>query len=240
MLRNSMLFSWIDAIRTDPVSGIITMIIEIAAILGALILHEISHGYVALWCGDPTAKMLGRLTLNPAAHLDPIGSAMMVLLGVGFARPVPVNPRNFRNYRRDDLLVSLAGVTMNMLLFLVSGFLYVLTYRLYIQTEGSGFIPQAVYYLTEFFRFFSSLNLGLALFNLLPIPPLDGYHVLNDILLKGRLQLTPDMFRIFQLVLMALLVFTNVVGTLLGKVMDAVWTPVIRFYYHLIFGAGAF
>ena len=234
MLQNSMLFNWINALRNDPVDGIITMLMQIVAILGALILHEVAHGYVALWCGDPTAKMLGRLSLNPARHLDPIGTAMMLLLGVGFAKPVPVNPRNFRNYRRDDLLVSLAGVTMNMLLFLVSGFLYVLCYRWFHETNG--FLSQVLYYLYQFFGMFSSLNLGLALFNLLPIPPLDGYHVLNDILLKGKLQLSPDMFRMFQLGLMALLVFTNVVDRLLFTLRSAVWTPVIQFFTTIVFG----
>ena len=238
MLQNSMLFTWINGIREDPLSGIITMLLQIVAILAALILHEISHGYVALWCGDPTAKMLGRLSLRPSHHLDPIGSAMMLLLGVGFAKPVPVNPRNFRNYRRDDLLVSLAGVTMNMLLFLVSGFLYVLSIRLFYETPGNGFASRALFYLYQFFGLFSSLNLGLALFNLLPIPPLDGYHVLNDIVLKGRLQLSPDMFRMFQLGLMALLVFTNVIDRLLFALRSAVWSPVMQFFSMIVFGRG--
>lgn len=232
MLQNSMLFSWINAIREDPVSGIIIMLIQVASILGALILHEVAHAYVALKCGDPTAKMLGRLSLNPSRHLDPIGTAMMLLLGVGFAKPVPINPRNFRNYRRDDLLVSLAGIVMNMLLFLVSGFLMVLSTRMLTEASGTGL--QVLYYVQAFFRHFSTLNLGLALFNLLPISPLDGYHVLNDIILKGRLQLTPDMFRLFQLGLMALLVFTNVVDRLLSTLMNAVWTPVIRFFISIV------
>ncbi len=230
MLQNSMLFNWINAIRNDPVDGIITMLMQIVAILGALILHEVAHGYVALWCGDPTAKMLGRLSLNPARHLDPIGTAMMLLLGVGFAKPVPVNPRNFRNYRRDDLLVSLAGVTMNMLLFLVSGFLMVLCNRNLRITDHHS----VLYYLSLFFTHFSILNLSLALFNLLPIPPLDGYHVLNDILLKGKLRLSPDMFRMLHFGLMALLLFTNVINNLLSSMMNAVWTPVITFFYNIV------
>ena len=89
-----------------------------------------------------------------------------------------------------------------------------------------------------FFRHFSSLNLCLALFNLLPIPPLDGYHVLNDIVLKGRLQLSPDMFRMFQLGLMALLVFTNVIDRLLFALRSAVWTPVMQFFSMIVFGRG--
>ena len=101
---------------------------------------------------------------------------------------------------------------------------------------SNGFLSQVLYYLYQFFGMFSSLNLGLALFNLLPIPPLDGYHVLNDILLKGKLQLSPDMFRMFQLGLMALLVFTNVVDRLLFTLRSAVWTPVIQFFTTIVFG----
>ena len=223
MLQNSMLFSWINAIRSDPVSGIITMLIEIVAILAALILHEISHGYVALWCGDPTAKMLGRLSLKPSHHLDPIGTAMMLLLGVGFAKPVPVNPRNFRNYRRDDLLVSLAGVTMNMLLFLVSGFLYVLSIRMFYETPGNGFATRALYYLYQFFGLFSSLNLGLALFNLLPIPPLDGYHVLNDLVLKRPLFADQKATMIGYAVMYGLM-FTGLLSQGLGAVQTFIFT----------------
>ena len=232
MFYNSILYSWISAIRSDPVSGIITMLLEIVALLGALILHEISHGYVALWCGDPTAKMMGRLTLNPSHHLDPIGTTMMLLVGVGFAKPVPVNPRNFRNYRRDDFLVSIAGITMNMILFLVSGFLMVFVSSR--MTYADLINRTALYYFYYFFRHFASLNLGLALFNLLPIPPLDGYHILNDTILKGRLQLTPELFRVFQIGLIVLLLATNVVDRLLGTLMNAIWNPVISFFSSLM------
>lgn len=234
MLQNSMLFSWIQRIREDPVNGIIVMLIQAVSILAALILHEISHGYVALWCGDPTAKMLGRLSLKPSHHLDPFGTAMMLLIGVGYAKPVPVNPRNFRNFRRDDLLVSLAGITMNLLLFLVSGFLMVLCSRWLYRPQGSEGLFRVLSYLLLFFRHFSMLNLGLALFNLLPIPPLDGYHVLNDTILKGRLRLTPESFRMFQLALIALLVFTNVIDNILTRLMSAIWTPVISFFSSIL------
>ena len=221
-----MLFSWIQNIREDPLNGILMMLIQIVSLLGALILHEISHGYVALWCGDPTAKMMGRLSLRPSHHLDPIGTTMLLLFGFGYARPVPVNPNNFRRFRRDDFLVSIAGITMNFLLFLISGFLMALTIK-----WGSG---SFAYYLYMFFHHFSMLNLSLALFNLLPVPPLDGFRLLNDILLKGRLRLTPDLFRVFQIGLMLLLFGTSLVDNLLSRGMNAIWTPVIFFFYRLV------
>ena len=224
-----MLFSWIQNIREDPLNGIALMLIQVLSLLGALILHEISHGYVALWCGDPTAKMMGRLSLRPSHHLDPIGTTMLLLFGFGYARPVPVNPNNFRRFRRDDFLVSIAGITMNFLLFLISGFLMVLTTRSPAFSE-KGFI----HYLFTFFNHFSSLNLSLALFNLLPIPPLDGFHLLNDTLLKGKLRLTPDLFRMFQIGLMVLLLGTSLVDNLLYRAMNAIWSPVITFFYRLV------
>lgn len=106
-------------LRTDPVGFIIYMCYYVFAILFSLILHECAHGYMALRCGDPTAKMMGRLSLNPARHLDPLGTVFMFLLGFGWAKPVPVNPRNFQNYRRDDFLVSIAGIITNLTIFLI-------------------------------------------------------------------------------------------------------------------------
>ena len=102
--------------ETTRLSAVIALLYRVPAVLIALTLHELAHGYVALRCGDPTAQMLGRLTFNPLRHLDPIGTLFMFLFGFGWARPVPVNPRNFKRFRRDDFLVSAAGVTVNFLL----------------------------------------------------------------------------------------------------------------------------
>ena len=238
-----MLSSWISAFQNDPKSLFISLIIEIPALLMALILHEISHGYMALWCGDGTAKMMGRLSLRPSHHLDPIGSLCMVLLGFGWAKPVPVNPRNYRHYVRDDFLVSIAGIAMNLFLFLLSSLIlailtrinliylnnipyflscrYQAFYEIYNYTGNSDVTSYFRYpwllYVQHFFAYFSLLNLGLALFNFLPIPPLDGFHIFNDILLRGRLRLTPQLFRICQIALLALCYTTGIVSSLLGR-----------------------
>ncbi|MBQ8081785.1 MAG: site-2 protease family protein [Clostridia bacterium] len=221
-----MLSNWISLFRANPTEGLVTVLIQVPALLLALILHEISHGYVALWCGDPTAKMLGRLSLNPSAHLDPLGSLCMVLFGFGWAKPVPVNPRNFRSYVRDDVFVSLAGVTMNFLLFLVSSFLMVLTLM---RAQAQWLI-----YPYRFFQTFASINLSLAFFNLLPIPPLDGYHVVNDIVLKGRFHPTREMLIGFQIALLALLYGTNIITNLLSTVTGFFWSNVVGFYMRLL------
>ena len=113
----SRLQSWMSYLTSDPLGFIVYALYLTATVLLSLILHECAHGYVAYRCGDPTAKWMGRLTLDPRKHLDPFGTICMFLLGFGWARPVPVNPRNFKNYRRDDFLVSIAGIVTNLTLF---------------------------------------------------------------------------------------------------------------------------
>lgn len=163
------------------------LLIALPVLILSIVLHEVAHGWVARLEGDPTAAMLGRLTLNPISHIDPIGSilvpAMLTLLGsgviFGWAKPVPVNPRNFRNYKRGDILVSLAGVTVNFLLAIV--FAVVLAGAVW----GSRLLPAAAgtwTILMEMAQYGILINFVLMLFNLIPIPPLDGSHVLYHLL----------------------------------------------------------
>ncbi len=244
-------------LTTDPVGFIVYVVYFTVAILASLILHEVAHAYVAYRCGDPTAKMLGRLTLNPAKHLDPLGTVCMVLLGFGWARPVPVNPRNFGDYRRDDFLVSIAGITVNFTLFVLSLALAVgfngLLWRPeviaanggakeFLSSDGIGYalllsgganeyralmLHPWVQYVQRFLLLFCYMNLGLAVFNLLPIPPLDGFHIVNDLLLKGRFSMNQQFFEITRFVLMAL-VFTGVLSRLLGFVTGALESAVLN------------
>ena len=210
------MLSRLQLLFRDPLGFLQYMLLYAVVILPSLILHECAHGYVALRCGDPTAKYMGRLSLDPRKHLDPMGTVFMVLFGFGWAKPVPVNPRNYRNPRRDDILVSLAGIAMNLILFLLSTFLYVLIIR------QAGYSMSAVQSaLVDFFYLLASVNISLAIFNLLPIPPLDGYHVFNDIVLRGRLQLDYQTFRIAQIVLMVLC-FTGALSGILSSANSAV------------------
>lgn len=248
--------SWMSWFTSDPVGFLIYLVYFAASILLTLMLHEIAHGYVAWKCGDPTAKMLGRLSMDPRRHLDPVGTLFLVFFGFGWAKPVPVNSRNFENYRRDDFLVSIAGITVNITLFLLSlslavglnGLLWkpeVIEYygaEALLSSSGIGYSVLVsgggaenteamrypwVQYIQRFLLMFGSMNLSVGLFNLLPIPPLDGYHIFNDILLKGRLRLNRNAFQIAQVVLIVLCL-SGGLSSILTTAFDAVEEAVLR------------
>jgi Zn-dependent protease len=163
-------------------------LLVLPVLLFSVVAHEYAHGWTALREGDPTALMLGRLTLNPLPHIDPF---MSVLVPVGLwvlshgtftfgaAKPVPVNPRNFRNYRRGDLIVSSAGIVMNLLLALAGAAIFVA-----LGVAGQALPGGAgVLHLLQRMMFFGIfLNYILAVFNLVPLPPLDGSHIFYHLL----------------------------------------------------------
>lgn len=253
-------WSWLTS---DPLGFILYVVYFSVSVLLALILHEMAHAYAAYRCGDPTAKMLGRLSLNPLKHLDPLGTACMVLLGFGWAKPVPVNPRNFGNFRRDEFLVSVAGITVNFTLFILSlalavGFNGLLWKPEVIAVNGgakeflsadgigcavllSGLAPEYevlmlhpwVQYIQRFLLMFAYMNLGLAIFNLMPFPPLDGFHIVNDILLKGRLNLSGQMHQIAHFALMALC-FTGALSSILSFLNDAIGDAVLNLLLMMV------
>ncbi len=159
---------------------------QLVAFLFAISFHEAAHAWTAARCGDPTAKMLGRITLNPLRHIDPFGTLLLPLIGmlsgigfIGWARPTPVDPRNFKRPVADDVLVSLAGPASNILLLLVFGMLL----KIYLAVRGMGALlgqnpePLAVLLFVSV-----EINVILAIFNLIPVPPLDGSHVLRHML----------------------------------------------------------
>jgi Zn-dependent protease len=157
-------------------------------LLFSVVAHEVAHGWVAHKQGDDTALMLGRITLNPIPHLDPIGSllvpAVLWFSGSGFlfgwARPVPVNSRNFRDFRRGDILVSLAGVGANLVLVLVC--LVIAAGAFALSGAVGGGVGEVLFDVGRIARFGILINLILAFFNLIPLPPLDGSHVLYHFL----------------------------------------------------------
>jgi Zn-dependent protease len=162
------------------------VLLALPILLLSLTAHEWGHAWVALKQGDDTAYLLGRVTMNPAAHVDPIGTLLFPAIAIGsgmpllgWAKPVPVNPRNYRNYVRGDILVSIAGVCMNALLALMFA---LLLWGMAAATRGMAEIPEMVGIAARMFQYGVLGNIGLIVFNLLPIPPLDGSHVFYHLL----------------------------------------------------------
>lgn len=184
------------------------LIYTVPAILIALTIHEYSHGMVAYLLGDPTPKQQGRLTLNPLPHLDPLGTLMLLVAKFGWAKPVQVNPYYFRgNKQRGMLLVALAGPASNLLVALLGGILYNL------------FVTQP--YLSNFLIILISLNVYLAIFNLLPVPPLDGSKILLGILPRSMHEAVYSLESYGPIILL-LLIITNTTGKLLVPVARAI------------------
>lgn len=156
------------------------LIVQLPAFLFALTVHEFSHGYMAYLCGDSTAKFQGRLTLNPLKHLDPLGTLAIIFMPFGWAKPVPVDPRNFRNPQADMIKVAAAGPIANLITMVVSFVLLVIIFKLAgnIHAGTQGFIEPIVMML----MYSVLINAILAVFNMIPVPPLDGSKVLMGFL----------------------------------------------------------
>ena len=231
-----MLFNF-SSISADPLAFITSLLITLPGVLLALSIHECAHGWVAERCGADTARYMGRITLNPMKHIAPMGFLCMLLVGFGWAKPVPVNPLKYKNYRADDLKVSLAGITANLCLFFVCfiarsaifiGALSKLGYgsSLGMNEEFATAVFRSAYAMSEaviepaFGKAVSVLyqmivncmfiNLSLAVFNLIPLPPLDGYHVLNDLVLHQDLFAQRRTQQIAGMVLLGLIMLGNV------------------------------
>ena len=158
--------------------GLLNVLAFIVALFVALILHEIAHGLVALWNGDNTAKACGRLSLNPIKHFDWVGLLLMLFVGFGWAKPVPVNANNFRNRKVGAITVSIAGISTNLIIAFFASMGKVLLEN--VQLSGKN---DSLYYLVYFFYILMyllvGLNISFALFNILPLYPLDGYRLLS-------------------------------------------------------------
>jgi Zn-dependent protease len=202
-----------------------TLVITIPVFLLALTVHEFAHGWVANWLGDPTARLQGRLTLNPIAHLDPIGTLAIVFIGFGWARPVPVDSRYLKRPQRDMMLIAAAGPASNLLLAIASAFCVRM-----IPWTASG--PEWLWLLKPvLLMLYTSVgaNVILAVFNLLPIPPLDGSRVLSG-LLPLRQAISFNRLEPYGGIIIFLLFITGIMNPMFGLAQHTITRALLRMW----------
>ena len=204
---------------TNPLSFLIWLI----ALLVAVDIHECSHAWMADRLGDPTARLNGRLTLNPFAHLDPLGTLALLLFRLGWGKPVPVDPYNLDNPRRDGALISLAGPASNLILATVLAILF----RAFSVT---GFVPFVLQVSYPIFLPIIILNVSLGIFNLLPIPPLDGSKILLGVLPSDLSWQIEEIFQEYGMILLILLLIPLAGTPLIARLIF----PVINFVLGLL------
>ncbi|MBQ0018052.1 MAG: site-2 protease family protein [Clostridiales bacterium] len=205
---------------------IMTKILTLPGILLALCFHEYAHAWMSNKLGDPTPKRQGRLTVNPTAHIDVLGFVALLICGFGWGKPVQIDPYYYKNRRRDEMLVALAGVTMNLLLAVIFSFPTKLLYSAYVNATmagGDGGIWEIGYYI---FFYTVMINLCLMIFNLIPIPPLDGWNVISNLVDLRKYKWYPYVYNYGGYILIALILL---------NVTDLVLTPCVNFFMNLLF-----
>ncbi len=199
----------------------LAILVALIALLPALTVHEWAHGFAAYKLGDSTAKADGRLSLNPLDHLDPIGSLMLLLVGFGWAKPVPVMTRNFKKPKRDFAITAFAGPFANLVMGLISAMLFVLCHYCSVKFGFSGIYATII---SRIFLYSLLYNIGLGLFNLIPIPPLDGSNILMC-LLPNRLAMKYAQIRYYTRYIFIALIILSRMPYPLGAIYDIVFFP---------------
>ena len=207
--------------RLDPQ----ILILLIPALVFSLSVHEFSHGIIAYYYGDDTAYRSGRLTLNPLKHLDPIGSLMLLFVGFGYAKPVPVNPSNLRNPRTDIIKVAAAGPISNLVLGFLGTFLFYFLYYFISMNDN----------VQIFLRIFIQINIYLAIFNLIPIHPLDGGQIFGSIMSKYNPDLAQKINYYGPRILMGIIFIGLLSGfSIIGIILEPLYMLVSSLFQFII------
>lgn len=213
------------------------LILFIPVILLSISFHEYSHGWVADRLGDPTARYEGRLTLNPLKHFNPLGFFMMLVAGFGWATPVPVNPNNFKNPSRGMLYTALAGPIANMILAVASSLLYVIMYYVAVGVGISSDFARELYNnCALLLSYMMYLNISLAVFNLIPVYPLDGSRILGYFMPVKYHNFMAKYGNYIQIAFMLVVVLTSVVSNFIGWVQSGVANALISFWQIVVEG----
>ncbi len=210
--------------------NILIVLLTIPSVMLSLSFHESAHGYIAYKLGDPTARCMGRVTLNPLKHLEPMGMISMLLFGIGWAKPVPINPNNFKNRKAGMALCGLAGPVSNLILAFFSMLLYKITAAIFLSfgaLSSSAVTLEIV--ILYFFLMFAQMNIYLAIFNLIPVPPFDGsrifYFILPEKYYFGIMR--------YERVIMMVVIVILYLGVLDG-LLNSVSTAIINLFSNLI------
>ena len=196
-------------------------LLMLPGIIIGLTFHEAAHAYVSHWLGDPTPKMYGRLSLNPLRHIDPVGFLALIFAGFGWGQPVAIDPRYYKHRRRDELFTALAGVAANLVVAFIASLILKLIIR---QTYGIMFGVTETLYLVVYY--IMTINIMLMVFNLLPVPPLDGFNIITQIFKLDRYSWYPVVYNNGFIILMVLIIF---------NITDMILTPAISFFINLFF-----
>ena len=202
---------------------ILTKILMLPGIISGLSFHEFAHAWVSDRLGDPTPRRDGRVTINPLAHIDWLGFAALLLVGFGWGKPVMIDPRYYKNRRRDEFLVAIAGVTMNLIIAVVLS----IPVRMMMKHYGAGVPSDLMYNIFQILYYAVFINVVLMIFNLLPVPPLDGWNIFTQLFKLDQYDWWYKVYRYGTYILLALIIF-NVTDLVLTPLVNAVMKLLIR------------
>ena len=213
-------------IMGDLTGFIMDRLMILPGIIIGLSFHEFGHAFVSTKLGDPTPRLQGRVSLNPAAHIDPIGFISLLVLGFGWGKPVQIDPRWYKHRRRDEILVSVAGVTINLLLAIAGAAIMSIYYRMagsFISTTGGNLIMQILIGIVQ-------INLVLMVFNLIPCPPLDGFGVITQLFELDRKPWYPRVYQLGPMILI-ILIIANVTSLIISPVVGWFYNTLINLFF---------